>query len=149
MINVNFPINQNRNVGVPHSVELKESSSHSEESQAIQDNLQLSDALSADGQHSSDADLLTRRIVGRRGDPSEVKILTATKGDDEINISRGEKGGITVDINGKKMDFSSEEAKKLVIDGFEGNDRIIVQEDVRVPLFITGGSGNGNNIITI
>ena len=142
MINVNFPINQNRNVGVPHSVELKESSSHSEESQAIQDNLQLSDALSADGQHSSDADLLARRIVGRRGDPSEVKILTATKGDDEINISRGEKGGITVDINGKKMDFSSEEAKKLVIDGFEGNDRIIVQEDVRVPLFITGGSGN-------
>ena len=142
MINVNFPINQHLNAEVPHSAELKASSSHSEDNQAIQDSLQLSSALSADGQHSSDADLLARRIVGRRGDPSEVKILTATKGDDSINISRGEKGGITVDINGQKTDFTSEEAKKLVIDGFEGNDKIIVQEDVRVPLFITGGSGN-------
>lgn len=142
MINVNFSLNQYRNAEASHLGESKATVPCSEENAAVQDSLQLGNPLSADGQHSSDADLLARRIVGKRGDPSEVKILTATKGDDIINISPGEKGGITVDINGQKTNFTSEEAKKLVIDGFEGNDRIIVQEDVRVPLFITGGSGN-------
>ena len=142
MINVNFSINQRLNAEVPHLGELKTTLSSAEENSTVQDSLHLSSALSTDGQHSSDADLLARRIVGKRGDPSEVTILTATKGDDEINVSRGENGGIVVDINGEKNSFTSEEAKKLVIDGFEGNDKIIVQEDVRVPLFITGGSGN-------
>ena len=142
MINVNFSINQHRSAEILSQGGSKEPLSHSEESQTVQDSLQLNSSLSTNGQHSSDADLLAKRIVGKRGDPSEVKILTATKGDDEINISRGENGGITVDINGQKSNFTSEEAKKLVIDGFEGNDRIIVQEDVRGPLFLTGGSGN-------
>lgn len=142
MINVNFSINQRSSAEVSHLGEAKAPIRRQEENSTVQDSLQLSNSLATEGQHSSDADLLARRIVGKRGDPSEVKILTATKGDDEINISRGENGGLVVDINGQKNTFTSEEAKKLVIDGFEGNDRIIVQEDVRVPLFITGGSGN-------
>lgn len=142
MINVNFSTKQYKNAEAPQWSQAKTALSQTKESQTVQDSLQLTSSLSANGQHSSDADLLARRIVGKRGDPSEVKILTATQGNDEINISRSEKGGITVDINGRRTDFTSEEAKKLVIDGGEGNDRIIVQEDVRVPLFITGGQGN-------
>ncbi|MGM9999234.1 MAG: M91 family zinc metallopeptidase [Candidatus Bruticola sp.] len=108
----------------------------------IQDSLNLSSAQAGAEPHSSDADILARRLVGKRGDPSEVTILAATKNNDEITVSSAENGGITVDINGNKSSFTAAEAKKLVIDALDGNDKIIVQEEVRVPLFITGGSGN-------
>ncbi|MGM9991644.1 MAG: M91 family zinc metallopeptidase [Candidatus Bruticola sp.] len=124
------------------SNEITSVASVSTEHNTIQDSLKLSSSQAEAAPHSSDADILARRLVGKRGDPSEVTILTATKGNDQITVSPDKNGGITVDINGDKNSFTSTEAKKLVIDASDGNDKIIVQEEVRVPLFITGGKGH-------
>lgn len=91
---------------------------------------------------SADAEALARRIVGKRGDISEVAVLKGGDGDDTIKISRGENGGLKVDINGEVKNLTALQAEKLVIDGGKGNDTIIADKDLFKPLYITGGEGN-------
>ena len=85
---------------------------------------------------------MAKRAAGRNGNPEDVTILRGTEGNDKISISQGQDGGLKVTINDDVHEFTEEEAKKLVIDGGDGNDTIKADKTVTTGLFITGGAGN-------
>ena len=90
----------------------------------------------------ADATKLAKRAAGRNGNPEDVTILRGTEGNDKISISQGQDGSLKVTINDDVHEFTEEEAKKLVIDGGDGNDTIKADKTVTTGLFITGGAGN-------
>ena len=75
-------------------------------------------------------------------DLSEYTVLKAKGGNNTIEISRADRNGLTVSVDGQEHTFTAEEAKKLIIDGGLGNDNIIADEDVAQALHIVGGRGN-------
>ncbi|MCR5662411.1 MAG: hypothetical protein K6G50_09840 [bacterium] len=91
---------------------------------------------------ADDVSRLAKRIVGQYGKTETVQVLSGTDGSDEIRIANGKEGGLEVTVNGEVHSFDAEAAKKLVINGGDGDDTIIAADDVKAQLFITGGAGN-------
>ncbi len=91
------------------------------------------------------------RVFGENG-----KIVVDTGfGNDEVNVTKGKNGGVTVEVNGKKYEFTAEQAKNLEIRGGSGNDTIKVADNVKTGITIRGGSGDdtikggrGNDMIS-
>ncbi|MDO5297573.1 MAG: hypothetical protein Q4F00_13270 [bacterium] len=109
------------------------------------------DALSLDAEDShevytisEDAKLMRQRMVEMEGMKDEdIQMALGGDGDDEINVtSGGADGSIVVSVNGRETRYSAEEAKRLIIDSGNGNDRITVDEKVQANLHITGGDGD-------
>lgn len=85
--------------------------------------------------------------LAREGDRDDVNlgdygVLKANDGDNVIKISQNEQGMLVVDVDGEEAYFSPEEAKRLIIDGGGGNDRIIADKSVTMDLHIVGGRGD-------
>jgi Ca2+-binding RTX toxin-like protein len=74
--------------------------------------------------------------------PNGKLVLDAGAGDDKINVTRGYKGGINVNVNGENHYFSAADAKRLEIRGGSGNAQITVAANVRQGLTLRGGSGD-------
>lgn len=94
----------------------------------------------------SDVKELAYKMVESRdranADLSEISVLKASDANNEIHISKGKNGGIIVNVDGKEKKFSAEAARNLIIDGGDGNDKIIADKDVEADLQIVGGLGN-------
>lgn len=94
----------------------------------------------------SDVKELAYKMVESRdranADLSEISVLKASDANNEIHISKGKDGGIIVNVDGKEKKFSAEAARNLIIDGSDGNDKIIADKDVGADLQIVGGLGN-------
>lgn len=94
----------------------------------------------------SDVKELAYKMVESRdranADLSEISVLKASDANNEIHISKGKNGGIIVNVDGKEKKFSAEAARNLIIDGSDGNDKIIADKDVEADLQIVGGLGN-------
>ncbi len=94
----------------------------------------------------SDVKDLAYKMVESRdrseADLSSISVLKASEADNEIHISKGKDGGIIVNVDGQEQQFSAQEARNLIIDGGEGNDKIIADKDVKADLQIVGGLGN-------
>lgn len=94
----------------------------------------------------SDVKELAYKMVESRdranADLSEISVLKASDANNEIHISKGKDGGIIVNVDGKEKKFSAEAARNLIIDGSDGNDKIIADKDVEADLQIVGGLGN-------
>ncbi|MDO5297610.1 MAG: M91 family zinc metallopeptidase [bacterium] len=88
-------------------------------------------------------DLAQRLAVANKCEASAIKVIGGGDGDDNINISKGEKPGeVIVDVNGEKTVLTSDEAKRTVIDGGKGNDTITIDKGLYQGMYITGGEGN-------
>ncbi len=74
----------------------------------------------------------------------DITVLAASGSDDEIHVSKGSNGGIVVSVNGEEYSYTEEEARTLIIDAGECNDKITVDSGVKNELYITGGHGNDN-----
>lgn len=79
-----------------------------------------------------------------RGDfaVSDYTVLKAGDGDNDIKLSGNGSGSLIVDVDGSRRTFSASEAKKLIIDGGGGNDRIIADNNLNMDLRIVGGEGS-------
>lgn len=97
-------------------------------------------------EEGSDVKELAYKMVQSRdrsnADLSEISVLKASEANNEIHISKGKNGGIIVNVDGQEKKFSAEEARNLIIDGGDGNDKIIADKDVEADLQIVGGLGN-------
>lgn len=140
MMNINVNNISNQYAGLTSGAPERSSSSALREEAAPRDSVSVGGEQTED--MSADAEALARRIVGKRGNISEVTVLKGGDGDDTVKISRGENGGLKVDINGETRNLTASQAEKLVIDGGKGNDTITADKDLFKPLYITGGEGN-------
>ena len=127
------------------SVSVSEQTTIADESdQESQAPFTMTDASSYED--GSDVKELAYKMVESRdraeADLSEISVLKASDANNEIHISKGEDGGIIVNVDGKEKEFSAEEARNLIIDGSDGNDKIIADKDVEADLQIVGGLGN-------
>ncbi len=97
-------------------------------------------------EEGSDVKELAYNMVGSRerseADLSSISVLKASDANNEIHISKGKNGGIIVNVDGKEKQFSAKEARNLIIDGSNGDDKIIADKDVEADLQIVGGLGN-------
>ena len=76
-------------------------------------------------------------------DVGRCKSIKGTEGDDTILISTNANGSLTITVNDQdSLVFPREAKPRLIIDGRKGNDTIIVDSKVAVPLNITGGEGD-------
>ena len=75
-------------------------------------------------------------------DLSQYTVLRAGDSDNAIQLSRDSKGNLVVDVDGEQVSFTAAEARKLIIDGGDGADRIIADDNVKTDLHIVGGKGN-------
>lgn len=80
-------------------------------------------------------------------DLSDYTVLKASDSDNQINISRRSGGGLVVTVDGQEQEFTTEEARNLIIDGGAGNDNIVADDDIRAALHIVGGKGD-DTIVT-
>ena len=95
-----------------------------------------------------------RRVLAQTEqiDENEFRLAFGTDGDDVINIrSGGSDGSLLVSVNGKEVRYTAAEARRLIIDGGSGNDKITVADDVvyqktnsgyEYSLNIVGGDGD-------
>ncbi len=92
----------------------------------------------ANEKYSKDVTALTNSL----GDQiNNATIAMGTDKDDKITVSVNQNGSIVVTVNDKTMKPVSPKSS-IFIDGGKGNDTIIVDPKVTVPLHITGGLGN-------
>ena len=92
---------------------------------------------------SDDAKLLRQTMAEtERIDENQIRFALGTDGDDEIRVTSGAGGSVVVSVNGKETRYTAEEAKRLIIDGGNGNDNIFVDDKVKANLHITGGDGD-------
>ncbi len=91
------------------------------------------------------------------GGLEKAKIAFGTEGDDTIIVTMNDNGSLVVTVNDEQREYSANDPNGMffVLDGGAGNDTILVDEKVTVPLRITGGQGDdiivggsGNDIIT-
>ena len=106
----------------------------------------------------SDVQEMAYALAGSRDrddvDLSDYTVLKASDKDNQINISKRSGGGLVVTVDGQEQEFTGEEARRLIIDGGNGNDNIVADEDLLVSLHIVGGrgddtivTGGGNDIV--
>lgn len=69
-------------------------------------------------------------------DEEGVLHINGTEGDDKIDITMGADGSYRVIVNGEESVYSAEEAKRLMIDSGDGDDKIRVQYDENTASFI-------------
>lgn len=86
-------------------------------------------------------DLIIERMTENQCGYEDVIVVGNNKGADKIHVSQGDNGGLVVDINGEKTNYTAEEAKRLVIAGGEGCDLIEVDPNVTNNMAISGGAG--------
>ncbi|MCR5661562.1 MAG: hypothetical protein K6G50_05485 [bacterium] len=91
---------------------------------------------------SADVAELTKRMLGDNPFNLEPIICSGTAGSDEIIVRNGENGALTVFVNNEAHTYTETEARRLIIDGGDGDDVIKVDRGVKQNLFITGGLGN-------
>ena len=72
----------------------------------------------------------------------DIKIISGTKGSDNIKVYNNDKGEVIVSINGKDTAYSQEEAQKLLIDAGDGDDKVVVDARVTANMHIYGGGGD-------
>ena len=68
--------------------------------------------------------------------------VLGTDGNDLIRIAQGTDGSLTITVNGSATVVAAADVPRLIIDGLEGNDRIIADPGVTAPLTILDGPGN-------
>jgi Ca2+-binding RTX toxin-like protein len=72
-------------------------------------------------------------------------MIEGTKGDDmiQVRLDANEFVGIVVEANGAvSQKFALDQVNRIQIYGGEGNDRIFISNNVRVPTLLDGGAGN-------
>ena len=73
---------------------------------------------------------LLQSAMNRGGvDDEEVTVVNGTDGDAEIDVTSGADGSYRVRVNGEESVYSAEEAKRLIIEGQEGQDSIALHYD--------------------
>ncbi len=93
----------------------------------------------------TELDDMKKRIADKFSDvksKDDVKVISGTKKGDEINVTTNDEGKIVISVNGKEQVYTADEAKRLVIDGGDGDDVITVDESVTIGLNIMGGKGD-------
>ncbi|MDO5296329.1 MAG: M91 family zinc metallopeptidase [bacterium] len=131
------------------------SSSDSAKSAKTEDSFGGADIWHIAGESSSSEDTaaLAKTVDGGF---EKARIALGTDGDDTITVTMNESGNLVVTVNDEQSEFSPRDPNGmlLVIDGGKGNDTIIVDKKVTVPLRLTGGQGDdtivggsGNDII--
>ena len=98
---------------------------------------------------SSDAAKLAEAMEAEGFDVEDedgVIHINGTEGDDKIDITMGADGSYRVIVNGEESVYSAEEAKRLMIDSGDGDDKIRVHYDENTASFIDalpeGSQGN-------
>ncbi len=139
------PLREAQNVNVPTVANAKSSDGAA----PLADSVTLGSSEVGD-----DVAELVRRAGGEKAKVDDFIVLRGTDGDDAINISNAENGGLKVDVNGIVKTFTAEEAAKLIIDGGAGCDKIKADDEVTTRLLITGGkdfdsieTGAGDDIV--
>ena len=74
-------------------------------------------------------------------------LLKGTDKDDKFYLKQMENGNLLVNINGKKYNYTGEQANRLYFDLGEGNNTLVADESVEYNLIIEAGNGN-NKIIS-
>ncbi len=97
----------------------------------------------------TDADKLQQAMDDVGIDDKHVVRINGTKGDDTIDVTIDSDGSYTVSVNGEESVYSAEEARRLMIDGGKGNDRITIHgngkdngETPQSAVFVNGGKGD-------
>ena len=73
---------------------------------------------------------------------SEPLLLVGSDAGDVIRISEGDDGSLTLAINGTDTVVPAGDVRRLVIDALEGNDTVLAEASVTLPLTILGGPGD-------
>ena len=68
--------------------------------------------------------------------------ILGTDGNDLIRIAQGTDGLLTITVNRSATVVAAADVPRLIVDGLEGNDRIIADPGVTAPLTILDGPGN-------
>lgn len=92
------------------------------------------------------ADELT--VVGLEDDPfdagRQALVAHGTAGNDTILFqARNNGAAVAVQINGKRYgEFALSEISRLIAYGYDGNDRLIVEDGLKIDAFLSGGAGD-------
>ncbi len=68
--------------------------------------------------------------------------VKGTDGNDNVRVSQGEDGSLTVNLNGKETKYSKADAERLLFDLGKGDDTFIADASVKHGLKVLGGEGN-------
>lgn len=73
---------------------------------------------------------------------NSARILLRGDRDNKIDVHLDVNGGLAIDIDGRRINISPQQARDLTIDAGRGNDAITVDANVPYDLKLRGGSGN-------
>ena len=71
-----------------------------------------------------------------------VLTVGGTAGADQVDVRATSATSLTVTLNGAKTSFPLSKVSKITVNGFAGNDQLIVGDNVSKPATISGGDGN-------
>ena len=100
----------------------------------------------AEDEVSSDTEKLMEAMAAEGFDTAEedgVIRISGTEGDDKIDITMGADGSYKVVVNGEESVYSAEEARRLMIDSGEGDDKIRVHYDEGTASFTDAAEQDG------
>lgn len=73
---------------------------------------------------------------------NSARIVLRGDRDNKIDVHLDVNGGLAIDIDGRRVNISPQQARDLTIDAGRGNDSITVDANVPYDLKLRGGSGN-------
>ncbi|MDO5296580.1 MAG: M91 family zinc metallopeptidase [bacterium] len=88
------------------------------------------------------ADMKAALADARGVSVNDILVLGGSNQNDNINVTAGTNGGLSVDVNGQKYELTADQAQRLIIYGGAGNDQITVDAAVINDLVIMGGAGD-------
>ena len=137
-------INCSPNSAFPAAAAASSAPSDTARSAAADSAPQTRDVLDLNSQEKDDIAELMRRAGGTGAKIEDFTLVKGTDGDDKIDISSADNGGLNITVNGKTSAYTAEQASKLIIAAGDGHDRIKADKDVTANLLISGGRGFDN-----